>query len=153
VSTFAPRLDVLPASQRDLWPELSRIRDQFILYGGTALALRLGHRASDDFDFFSFQPFDMESLRHSVPWIREAEILQAQPNTLTILHQGQRGRVKVSFFGGLTFSTIAAPDSTTDGKPPDKPAPAGRRPAPEWCERWGIPASSPRADQSRRWCN
>ena len=114
MSTFAPRLDVLPASQRDLWPELSPIRDQFILYGGTALALRLGHRASVDFDFFAFQPFDMEALRHSVPWIRDAEILQAQPNTLTVLHQGQRGRVKVSFFGGLTFGRIAAPDSTTD---------------------------------------
>jgi hypothetical protein len=86
MSTFAPCLDVLLASQRDLWPELSRIRDQFILYGGTALALRLGHRASVDFVFFAFQPFDIEALRHSVPWIRDAEILQAQPNTLTVLH-------------------------------------------------------------------
>jgi hypothetical protein len=66
MSTFAPRLDLLPPSQRDLWPELSPIRDQFILYGGTALALRLGHRTSVDFDFFAFQPFDMEILRHSV---------------------------------------------------------------------------------------
>lgn len=91
------------------------IRDQFILYGGTALALRLGHRTSVDFDFFSFQPFEIQALRHSVPWIQEAEILQAQPNTLTVLHQGERGRVKVSFFGGLTFNRIAAPDSTNDG--------------------------------------
>jgi hypothetical protein len=115
MSALAARLEILPASQRDLWPKLSLVRDRFILYGGTALALRLGHRTSVDFDFFAFQPFAIETLRHSVPWIRDAEILQAQPNTLTVLHRGPQGYVKVSFFGGLTFGTIAEPDSTTDG--------------------------------------
>jgi len=114
MSAFTPRLEVLSVSQRDLWPGLSRIRDRFILYGGTALALRLGHRSSVDFDFFAFQPFDIEALRHSVSWIGVAEVLQAQPNTLTVLHQGSRGHVRVSFFGGLTFGTIAAPASTAD---------------------------------------
>jgi hypothetical protein len=115
MSAFAPRLEVLPASQRDLWPELSPIRDRFILYGGSALALRIGHRTSVDFDFFAFEPLDIAGLRHSVPWIRDAEILQAERNTLTVLHQGPRGHVKVSFFGGLTFGAIAGPDTTTDG--------------------------------------
>ena len=49
--TFQPRLDILPASQRTLWPELDATPDHFTLYGGTALALRLGHRQSVDFDF------------------------------------------------------------------------------------------------------
>lgn len=115
MSRFAPRLEILPPSQRELWPQLVAVRDRFVLYGGTALALRLGHRTSVDFDFFSFEPFEVESLRQSVPWIRDSETLQAQLNTLTVLHEAASGRVKVSFFGGLTFETIADPDETMDG--------------------------------------
>ena len=48
--TMAARLDVLPRAQRVLWPSLAQLSDTFVLYGGTALALRLGHRASVDFD-------------------------------------------------------------------------------------------------------
>jgi hypothetical protein len=94
---------------------LGSVRERFVLYGGTGLALRLGHRASVDFDFFSFQPFEVEALRRSAPWIQTAECLQAEPNTLTILHRGDRGWVKVSFFGGLTFGRIAEPEDTADG--------------------------------------
>ncbi|WP_373321508.1 nucleotidyl transferase AbiEii/AbiGii toxin family protein [Rivihabitans pingtungensis] len=32
----------------------------FVLYGGTAIALRLGHRESVDFDFFSDRPLDRD---------------------------------------------------------------------------------------------
>ena len=55
--TFEPRLDILPESQRRLWPELDAIPSEFVLYGGTGLALQLGHRASEDFDFFSSAGF------------------------------------------------------------------------------------------------
>lgn len=48
-----PRLDILPAQQRSLWPELAAVPRRFILYGGTAIALQLGHRVSIDFDFFA----------------------------------------------------------------------------------------------------
>ena len=34
----------------------------FILVGGTALALRYGHRASVDIDLFSDKPFDVNEL-------------------------------------------------------------------------------------------
>lgn len=52
--TFTPRLDVLPPAQQALWPRLRAAAGLgFVLYGGTAIALRLGHRASVDFDFFS----------------------------------------------------------------------------------------------------
>jgi hypothetical protein len=56
-----PHLDILPASQRALWRELAEIPPDFVLYGGTALALRLGHRQSEDFDFFSSQSFRAEA--------------------------------------------------------------------------------------------
>jgi hypothetical protein len=73
VITFEPRLDVLPAPQRAFWPELARTPEHFTLYGGTALALRLGHRVSADFDFFSNQPFDPDRLARSVPYLAKAE--------------------------------------------------------------------------------
>ena len=47
--TFQPRVDILPPPQRTLWPELDATPDDFTLYCGTALALRLGHRQSGDF--------------------------------------------------------------------------------------------------------
>ena len=37
---FEPRLGVLPLPQRRLWRELHRTPGDFVLYGGTALALR-----------------------------------------------------------------------------------------------------------------
>lgn len=54
------RLDVLPDSTRALF-EYLRADTQFqefkmSLYGGTALALLIGHRSSEDLDFFSFEP-------------------------------------------------------------------------------------------------
>lgn len=51
--TFSPKFNILPASHRTLWNELKSTPKHFVLYGGTALALRLGHRISEDFDFFS----------------------------------------------------------------------------------------------------
>jgi hypothetical protein len=115
MTSFEPRLEVLPPSQLALWPKLACIQERFVLYGGTALALRLGHRASADFDFFCFEPFEVEALRRSARWIGESECLQVERNTLTVLHRGERGPVKVSFFGGLTFARVAEPEETADG--------------------------------------
>ncbi|MSU47870.1 MAG: hypothetical protein EXS37_02040 [Opitutus sp.] len=54
---FQPKLDPLPPAQRAIWPLLVEIPRHFVLYGGTAVALRLGHRISVDFDFFSAESF------------------------------------------------------------------------------------------------
>lgn len=50
---FHPKLEILPRAQKELWPKLAELPQHFVLYGGTGLALRLGHRVSIDFDFFS----------------------------------------------------------------------------------------------------
>ena len=55
---FQPNFKCLPAPQRRLWDELGTVPGEFVLYGGTAIALYLGHRESVDFDFFGNQPFD-----------------------------------------------------------------------------------------------
>ncbi len=114
MSPFAPRLDILPEPQRRLWPELAAIPAHFVLYGGTAIALRLGHRASVDFDFFSTTAFRPADLRPQIGWLEQAELLQSAPNTLTVLVQ-RGGPVKVSFFGGLRLGRVAEPEITADG--------------------------------------
>ena len=85
----------------------------FALYGGTALALRLGHRASIDFDFFSNASFDPDQLAAKMPYLRDAEHLQVAPNTLTC-RVDRGGPVLVSFFGGLGLGQVAAPEQVRD---------------------------------------
>ncbi|MFT3767114.1 MAG: nucleotidyl transferase AbiEii/AbiGii toxin family protein [Minicystis sp.] len=112
---FSPRLDVLPAAQTALWPELACVPQRFVLYGGTALALRLGHRQSIDFDFFSNAPFDHQALEAGIPWLRSATTLQEEPNTRTVLVHTPHGPVKVSFFGTIAFGRVGEPEETDDG--------------------------------------
>ncbi|WP_251134175.1 nucleotidyl transferase AbiEii/AbiGii toxin family protein [Rhodomicrobium sp. Az07] len=95
---FDPRLDILPASQRRLWDELGDTPADFILYGGTALALRIGHRKSVDFDFFSSEPLDPAKLLEQVPYLKNASVIQSEVNTLTVTVR-RRGPVKLSYFG------------------------------------------------------
>jgi hypothetical protein len=106
---FSPRLDILPRSQRLLWDELSLTPSQFVLYGGTAIALRLGHRQSVDFDFFSFEPFVPDALLSEIPFLKGGVILQSAANTLTC-RIDRKGPVQVSFFGGLSLGQAEKPE-------------------------------------------
>ena len=95
---FSPRLDILPPPQRLLWDELAEVPAAFVLYGGTAVALHLGHRQSVDFDFFGNRPLDPTQLALAIPFLSGASITQREPNTLScIVTRG--GPVKLSFFG------------------------------------------------------
>ena len=80
----------------------------FVLYGGTALALHLGHRRSEDFDFFADRDIDPGELYRSTPFLRGSRITQQEPNTLTCLVD-RDGPVKVSFFGVPHLARIRAP--------------------------------------------
>jgi predicted nucleotidyltransferase component of viral defense system len=55
--------------QKILWPQLKDIPTQYVLYGGTAIALRYGHRNSVDFDFFSTDRSDIDGLTKDLPFI------------------------------------------------------------------------------------
>jgi hypothetical protein len=115
VTRLSPRFDVLPPAQRALWPELARIPRSFVLYGGTALALRLGHRTSVDFDFFAHDPLDHHALERELPWLREGDSLQEEANARTVLVRAGGGTVKVSLFGKITFGRVGEPALTDDG--------------------------------------
>ncbi len=107
LESFEPRLEALPAAQQDLWAELQRVPSGLVLYGGTALALRLAHRTSVDFDLFSSDPLDRRGLER-LPFMKNAQVLQDEPDALTI--SVDRGEpVKVSFFGPVGFGRIGTP--------------------------------------------
>lgn len=98
IESFLPRLDILPLSQRRLWDELVDVPPEFVLYGGTAIALHLGHRESVDFDFFGNKPLDPARLVPAIPFLANATVTQREPNAFScIVDRG--GVVKLSFFG------------------------------------------------------
>ena len=113
MNEFHPHLEILPTAQMRLWHELSAVPDQFVVYGGTALALHLGHRNSIDFDFFARRPLDLSQLESEIPFLAGAKIIQREKNTLSaIVERGDP--VKVSFFGVPKLAQLAPAHITED---------------------------------------
>jgi hypothetical protein len=112
MAVFDPRLDILPPAQRRLWPELATTPAHFTLYGGTALALRLGHRNSADFDFFSPEAFDPDALESAAPYLRGASRVQVADGTLVCRVQ-RGGGVRVAFYS-TRLGVAAEADRTRD---------------------------------------
>ncbi len=105
---FSPRLEILPPPQLRLWAELAEVPEEFVLYGGTAVALHLGHRQSIDFDFFGSKPLDPSGLLPSLPFLAGATVTQREPNTLSCTVD-RGGAVKLSFFGVPAIRRLEAP--------------------------------------------
>ena len=89
---------VLPRGSRELLAKLESLSrpelEGWTLAGGTGLALQLGHRVSEDFDFFRSGVFSPDRLYRCLRDTGEVEVLQEDDRTLTALVSG----VKVSFF-------------------------------------------------------
>lgn len=106
---FDPRLDRLPDAQRSLWPRLAELPADAVLYGGTAIAVRLAHRVSIDFDLFLPRHFDPQELRRGSPLLSGGEAVQVAPDTLTVRVDG----VRVSLFG-VELGALEWPDIAID---------------------------------------
>src|SRR5439155_25259565 len=69
--------------------------------------LQLGHRVSEDFDFFSSEGFDPDRLRSLLPFVRDLDKTDAarwvhyKRDNLEGYIERRGGTVKVAFFGGL----------------------------------------------------
>ncbi len=110
MKTFNPCLNILPASQKLVWKVISNnIPKHFVLYGGTAIALRLAHRQSIDFDFFTEKNFDPEKLFQTSRFSNHWKIIQLESNTLSFIIQ-KKDPVKLSFFGGVDFGCVGRPE-------------------------------------------
>jgi predicted nucleotidyltransferase component of viral defense system len=114
MKAFKARLDILPPAQRILWHQLSNINSRFVLYGGTALALRLGHRQSVDYDFFTHRELDTERILSDLPFLEDATVLQSERNTYTAQVPMEDDFVKISFFGTLSFGRVKDPEWSHD---------------------------------------
>jgi hypothetical protein len=111
-----PRLDVLPEEQKKLGPQLAPARAlDFVLYGGTAIALQLGHRVSVDFDFFTDHDLNRKRLVESFPFLANSTAIQDSNNTFVVLVPVDDRHVKVSFFGAIGFGRVNDPVETDDG--------------------------------------
>lgn len=90
-------LNVLPEIQQALFQVLAKNHfiEKFYLAGGTALALRLGHRQSVDFDFFAQEAFDNREIIDFLFEIGDFKVLSQSKNTVHGLLNG----VQVSFLG------------------------------------------------------
>jgi len=120
VSRFQPNFGILPDAQKALWPALAGTRGLgMVLYGGMAIALRLGHRPSIDFDFFGKDDLpSRDVLTQALPFLADAKILQQEKNMLNVLASPlvDRGKtVNVQLFGGISFGRVGIPQRTNDG--------------------------------------
>jgi Nucleotidyl transferase AbiEii toxin, Type IV TA system len=113
--SFEPRTEILPKAQQEIWPLLAPAPGwSFVLYGGTAVALHLGHRVSVDFDFFRTEPLDKKGIETSFTFMRDVQTIQEDENTLVVIAPMPSGPVKVSFFGGVAIGRINEPLRTKD---------------------------------------
>jgi hypothetical protein len=107
-SAFSPKLSIMSKSQRLLWPDLGSIPGSFVLCGGTAVALHIGHRTSVDFDFIASEEFDSDALYQSATFLANSQTLQKAANTLTC-QVDRDGPVRLSFFGTPSIRLIQPP--------------------------------------------
>lgn len=111
--SFAPFFDILPKEQQICWEKLNAASEAgFVLYGGTALALRLGHRLSVDFDFFSPYPLNRARIFETFAFLQDAQRLQDNGDTLTLKVNEPSFSlpVKISFFGQIDFGRVGVPE-------------------------------------------
>jgi len=109
VKAVSPRLDSLPPAQRALWPRLSAVGSDFVLYGGTALSFQVGGRVSVDFDFFTSEPLDNARLVGRFPFLLGAVLRQQAVDTATFVVGRGSDAVAISFFGALGFGRAGDP--------------------------------------------
>lgn len=106
--TLSIDLSVLPSPQRAVWDDLVQVPRDFTLYGGTAIALQLGHRQSMDYDLFSSGLLAPRKLLDELPFLVSCEVLLQNVNTLTVLVH-RDGPVQVSFFGLPRLRRVRVP--------------------------------------------
>lgn len=89
---------VLPRHSLELLDQMAALADErlagWTLAGGTGLAFRIGHRVSEDLDFFRTDGLDVRMLHAALKRLGGYETLQEETHTLTVLIEG----TKLSFF-------------------------------------------------------
>jgi predicted nucleotidyltransferase component of viral defense system len=115
MNSFKLHMEILPEAQKQTWPTLGWTKTNgFVLYGGTAIALRCGHRSSIDFDFFTDKQLNHKVIYQELQQSGiTTHVVQDEKNSLTLLTEP--GNVKLSFFGDLGMGRVGTPTQTDDG--------------------------------------
>jgi predicted nucleotidyltransferase component of viral defense system len=87
-------LDILDKKRQELLTKLLPFTKDFILAGGTALALQINHRESYDFDFFSSNPIAKNTLEKISQTVKIATISVDSSDELTFFTDNE---IKVTF--------------------------------------------------------
>lgn len=78
--------EILTREQIDLLPLVGKFEKDFILVGGTAIALHIGHRQSIDFDLFSYEEFKNEKIKRKIlRYGKIEETYVSEPHEYTFL--------------------------------------------------------------------
>lgn len=87
--------EILTKEQYALLPVIKEFSKDFVLVGGTAIALHIGHRRSIDFDLFSYDDFDNKKIKRKI--LRYAKIDKTYIN-----EQGEYtimiNQIKITFY-------------------------------------------------------
>lgn len=87
--------EILTKEQIGLLPLLEKMRNDFGLVGGTAIALHIGHRRSIDFDLFSYKKFKNTDLKLKIQnYAKISEIIVDKLGELTFMCN----KVKFTFY-------------------------------------------------------
>lgn len=89
--------EILPEDTKQTFSLLSNssLIKSFYLAGGTALALQIGHRISQDLDFFTSENFDESVLIQKIPDIGDFQLEKKSDQTII----GILNNTKISFIG------------------------------------------------------
>ena len=101
--------EILNENQTTLLPLIKKFSNDFGMVGGTAIALKIGHRRSVDFDLFSYARIDHDKIRNEIRGLFEIQsTVVEEPDELTVIVKG----VKITF---LNFPfEISYPDMFED---------------------------------------
>jgi len=112
------KTDILPEPQQALWPQLKDTPGEFVLYGGTAVSLRYGHRQSVDFDFFTTAPVDVKAVSSELPYIKNNPHDMTLRTNQQVDYTVQLGEktVNVTFMSNRTImpGAVNGPDKALD---------------------------------------
>lgn len=117
MTRFDEKAHILSRPQEQLWNQLGDLPGgHWILYGDTALGLRLGHRHSPDFELKSARHFNPQHLLENVAFLRGAQVLESRWSFLKVAVGGPTP-VEMTFSGGQTMHQIYPPERASNGLP------------------------------------
>jgi predicted nucleotidyltransferase component of viral defense system len=92
-------IDILDEERTNILPLLSVVNEyKFYLAGGTSLALQIGHRDSEDFDFFREGSFNTEELSQKLEESFKGHVLLVTKEEEDTLYIEVDNNIKLSFF-------------------------------------------------------